>query len=41
MMYEPDIRSTDDCQPNVLAAWTIYVMALAGLAMYSMISMLS
>lgn len=41
MMYDTEIRRTDNVQPNVLAAWTVYVMALAGLAMYSMISMLA
>lgn len=39
MMYETEIRRTDRSQPSVLAAWAVYVMALAGLAMCSMISM--
>lgn len=41
MMYETESRSTDRSQPNVLAAWAVYVIALAGLAMYSMVSILA
>ena len=38
MSYETEIRNSGSGELDVLAAWEVYAMALAGLIIYSLVS---
>lgn len=38
MRYEREFRNAKRREGDILAAWEIYVMALAGLTIYSLVS---
>jgi hypothetical protein len=41
MTYETESRDTDRPEPDVLSAWGVYILTVAGLAMYSLVHLFS